>query len=106
MNSERRLSKTKVESESDVNESENPADFGFAKKFQNLATFQFRFKLHYMPTYRCCRIPVLHGESGNRIITFRELMQCFQNWMPWHPWCQDHCVRCSDWMSEIRSLEL
>jgi len=28
---ERRLSKTKAESESGVNESENPSDFGFAK---------------------------------------------------------------------------
>jgi len=32
MNDEKRLSKTKVESESDVNEFENAADFGFAKK--------------------------------------------------------------------------
>ena len=31
-NDERRLSKTEVEAESYVNESENPMDFGFAKK--------------------------------------------------------------------------
>ena len=38
-NDERRLSKTEVEAESYVNESENPMDFGFAKNCRNPTTF-------------------------------------------------------------------
>jgi len=45
MNDERRFSKTKVESASDVNESENTSDFWFAKKCGNPTTFGFQFEL-------------------------------------------------------------
>jgi len=44
-NDERRLSKTKVESESGVNEYGNASDFRFTKKFCNQTTFGFGFKL-------------------------------------------------------------
>jgi len=38
----KRLSRTNVESDFDVCESENLSDFGFAKNCQNLATFIFK----------------------------------------------------------------
>jgi len=47
-NDKRRLSKMKVKSESDVNESENPSDFRFARNWRNPTTFGF--KLRHIPT--------------------------------------------------------
>jgi len=40
-----------IESESEVNESENPSDFGFVKNCQNPTTFGFRFELHHIPSF-------------------------------------------------------
>jgi len=42
----------KVESKSDVNESENPSDFRCAKNCPNLTTFSFGFKLCLAPVDR------------------------------------------------------
>jgi len=51
MNDERFFSKTKVESESDVKESENALDFGFAKNCRNPTTLGFEL----------CRVPAQVG---------------------------------------------
>jgi len=53
-NDERRLSKTKAKSESDVNEAENPSDIGFAKSCGNPTTFVF--ELCHITTINICQL--------------------------------------------------
>lgn len=49
-----------VELESDINESENPWDCRFAKRFRNPKTFGFRFKLCHKPTTNAADFTTLH----------------------------------------------
>jgi len=55
MDAERRLSKPEVEFESDINESENPPHFEFAKICRNLTRFGFEV----------CHIPTLYSSFHN-----------------------------------------
>jgi len=45
-----------VELESDINESENPWDCRFARRFRNPTTFGFRFKLLSQAYNECSRL--------------------------------------------------
>jgi len=60
MSDERRLYEMIVELESDINESENPWDCRFAKRFRNPKTFGFRFKLCHKPTTNAADFTTLH----------------------------------------------
>jgi len=49
---DKRFSKTKLESECDVNESENPMDFGFGKKLSESDNIQIRIQtLCHIPSW-------------------------------------------------------
>jgi len=74
-NDERRLSKTEVEAESYVNESENPMDFGFAKKLSE--SDNIWFKLRHIRT------------TGGKLKTLVSVNTCMNNSSECE-WAQGH----------------